>query len=124
MNKKKIKEFIKYNFMHINVKIVNYVDDCNGILTAEILRLLIVNDLRDLVQIYDIFKDKEDPEINKEIDLLFTKEYYELMDLIAFMQPGIDKKAIPSINSLLTGKDDEIEENLKKFLKQEKVLKE
>lgn len=124
MNKKKIKEFIKYNFMHINVKIVNYVDDCSGILTAEILRLLIVNDLRDLVQIYDIFKDKEDPEINKEIDLLFAKEYYELMDLIAFMQPGIDKEAIPSINSLLTGEDDEIEENLKKFLKQEKVLKE
>ena len=121
MNKKKIKEFIKFNFMYINVKILNYVDDCSGILTAEILRLLIVNNLRDLVQIYDIFKDKEDPEINKEIDLLFAKEYYELMDLIAFMQPGIDKEAIPSINSLLTDKDDEIEENLKKFLKQEKV---
>ena len=124
MNKKKIKEFIKFNFMYINVKILNYVDDCSGILTAEILRLLIVNNLRDLVQIYDIFKDKENPEINKEIDLLFAKEYYELMDLIAFMQPGIDKEAIPSINSLLTGEDDEIEENLKKFLKQEKVLKE
>ena len=118
MNKKKLKEFIKYNFMYINVKIINYVDDCNGILTAEILRLLIANDLRDLVQIYDIFKDKEDPGINKEMDLLFAKEYYELMNLITFIQPGIDKEAIPSINSLLTGENDEVEKSLKKFLKE------